>query len=111
MLVGHLSGPPLAEHARFFKDRMVCDCGEWLPLGPANDGGEHAASVAVEKRAAELSLIPHWERDPAYDSESYGLLCYENGGTPGDDDDGGSSKYADDEWAGYLARVIATHED
>lgn len=39
-------------------------CMEWLPLGPANDGGEHAASVAVEKLALDwLDYTPFEESD------------------------------------------------
>jgi hypothetical protein len=37
------------------------DCGAWLSLGPANDGGKHAQQVAVELRAAALAvhLVEH----------------------------------------------------
>lgn len=49
--VGMLSGHPLGGVACNF-GRLICDCGHWLSLGPANDGGEHAAQVAVEIAAA-----------------------------------------------------------
>lgn len=83
------------------------ECKSNVSLGPANDTPE----VMIEIRAAELaSLVQWWERDE-FESESYGAMCFHNGGTPGDDADGGCSLYADDEHAGYLARVIATHDE
>jgi hypothetical protein len=83
------------------------DCGAWLSLGPANDTPE----VCVEIRAAELvALGDEWWNGRKYVDESRGVLCFHNGGTPGDDDDGGCSEFADEEWAGYLARCIATHD-
>jgi hypothetical protein len=87
--------------------RWCAACGAWLSLGPARDTPE----VCVEIRAAELAVLGHaWWDAREYESESYGVLCFHNGGTPGDDDDGGCSYYADAEWAGYLARCIATHD-
>ncbi len=71
--------------------------------GPANDSPE----VLIEIRAAELASKDRWWQGIKFDSESYGMLCYHNGGTPGDDGDGGCSRFAADEWAGWLARVIA----
>ena len=72
-------------------------------LGPAND----APDVLVEIRAAELAAMPTgWWNHSAMESESYGVLKYHNGGTPGVDSDGGSSAQADDEWAGWLACEI-----
>jgi hypothetical protein len=38
-----------------FECKICDDCGHWLPLGPANHGGEFAAQVAVEIRATELA--------------------------------------------------------
>ena len=35
--------------------RRCMDCGEVVPYGPANDTGEHAASVAVEVRGTMLA--------------------------------------------------------
>lgn len=75
-------------------------------IGPANDTPE----VLVEIRAAELAEQHDWWSDPDHDPESYGALCYHNGGTPGADGDGGCSTFADDEQAGYLACVIAATE-
>ena len=42
---------------RFFEcDRAHCgDCGHQMALAPATDTGPHAASVAVEVRAAEIA--------------------------------------------------------
>lgn len=80
-----------------------------LSFGPAVDD---APAVQIEIRAAYLASIPKWWDDEQYESESYGALQWHNGGTPGDDNDGGSSAKADDETAGYLACVIAaTNED
>lgn len=78
-------------------------------LGPSNDADE---AVQVEIRAAELATVESWFDMPMYEyeSESYGALQFHNGGTPGDDDDGGSSWHATEEHVGWLARAIATHE-
>lgn len=101
VLVGHLSGPPLAEHGRFFKDRLVCDCGEWLPMGEANDGGEFAERIKIEKRAAAMAvqwapcdLTTHAERD--------GWYCHRDGCEPNFDGVEG--------WSGWLAREIVQHD-
>jgi hypothetical protein len=83
-------------------------CREWLALGASNDGSE---AVQIEIEAARLADKDKWWDAPAFESASYGVLCFHNGGTPGDDEDGGCSKYAQDEWTGYLARVIATHDE
>jgi hypothetical protein len=75
-----------------------------VTTSPAND----TPDVLIEIRAAELASIGDgWWNEPGMESEMYGVLQYHNGGTPGADDDGGCSKYADDEWAGWLACEIA----
>lgn len=102
VFVGHLSGVT-ADAGRFFKDRLICDCGHWLSLGPANDSDER---VMCEKRAAELAHTPrHWTRlitsgVPGEDDEVDGFLSYGSGMIP----------HTPGEWAGYLARQIATHD-
>lgn len=109
VLVGRISGPPLGPHGRFFKDRLVCDvCGEWLSLGEANDGGEHAASVALEKRAVELAQLLA-DADALCDW-TFGCAAFGS-----DEERRGWSiaesnmQHHSNEWqAGYLARVIAT---
>lgn len=80
-----------------------------MSLGPANDDSPH---VEIEIRAAELAAYPDasWVDDPAWESCSYGVLCFHNGGTPGDDEDGGCADFAFDEWVGYLAAAILAHE-
>lgn len=88
--------------------RVCSRCGHWLSLGPSNDAPDE---VQVEIDAAMLAASGPWWNDPAHDSESYGFLCWQNGGTPGDDEDGGCSTYAQDEWVGYLAAVIAYHKE
>lgn len=85
-------------------DARVCDCGFWLSLGPSDE-----TPVAYEVRTAELALIDGWYNERRFESESYGALCFMNGGTPGDDDDGGCSDSAADEWAGFLAQSIRMH--
>lgn len=78
-------------------------------LGAANDDDER---VRIEIGAAELAAFPDasWVDDPAWESCSYGVLCFHNGGTPGCDDDGGCSLFAEAEWVGYLAAAILEHE-
>ena len=68
-----------------------------------------------DRAARDLERLREVRREDAYsahvrEAESYGALCFHNGGTPGDDDDGGSSEWVADEWAGFLARCIATHD-
>jgi hypothetical protein len=103
--------------------RECLDCNEWLPMGPARDDGEHAEQVAIEVRAAELAdSVAEWadaggddERRDAFanlasEGEEYGAIIFYNGGTPGDDSDGGYAADMAAEWAGYLACAIATHD-
>lgn len=106
--VGTLSGHPLGGVAANF-GRLICDCGAWLSLGPAQDGGPHAAQVAVEVRTAELEQWWH-DADPAEafdfvrrlsDDEARGWCIGET-----------NMQNHTDAWhAGYLARYIATHPD
>lgn len=94
--VSRLSGPPLGEAGRFFKDRLVCDvCGHWIHLGPA---AADTPEVTIEKRAAELAQ--DWSdhaHSPGYDRfdscpSSWDKLC-------------------DMCQVSYLARCIAAHEE
>lgn len=80
-------------------EQLRCiDCGHWLSLGPSNDRGR---AVSIEMRAARLAakLAPldfecHAVRD--------GWYCHRDGIGPGFDNVYGQ--------AGYLARVIVTHD-
>lgn len=85
--------------------RRCAYCRDYLSLGHSDE-----TPVAHEIRAAELALIDGWYNERRFESESYGALCFMNGGTPGDDDDGGNSDNAADEWAGFLAQAIRTHD-
>ena len=77
--------------------RWTCrDCGETLPLGPANDTPE----VLVEVRAAAIVA----SEMPLPDDEWAGWLCHAY-------DDMIGAPARDGEWAGWLARVICTHDD
>ena len=79
-------------------------CGGLCALGEANDGGEHAASVAVEKRGLWLSeQFAPVDRSHADSHEVDGWYCHRDGYAPNIDDASGQ--------AGYLARVIATHAE
>lgn len=81
-------------------------CGEYKALGPARDGGEHAAQVAIEVRAAEIAEQWH-DADPAVafdfvrrldNEESRGWSIAET-----------NMQNHTDRWhAGYLARCITT---
>ena len=109
VLVGHLSGLP-PDSGRFFKDRLVCDCGEWLSLGPANDGGEHAERVAVEKRAAEIAMAngPFNLLDSNHAENIGWEKHYDEGQWPAW---GWMPPTSSGQWAGYLSRTIWTHKD
>lgn len=99
-----------------------CDaCHVDLPLGLANDA---PPEVQIEIRAAILTeSVAAWadakgddERRDAFanlasEGEEYGAIIFYNGGTPGDDSDGGYAADMAAEWAGYLACAIATHRD
>jgi hypothetical protein len=85
---------------------ICCTCKAQLPWGESNDDDER---VAIEMRAAEIAPNDRWYDEPRFEFESYGALCFMNGGTPGNAGDGGNSDHASDEWAGYLAQVIRTH--
>ena len=86
-------------------------CGEWLPLGPARDDGEHAAAVAVEVRAAELAdRLRRIKRFPVL----YSSLRFDGAEIAGHItyiSDSAKQPEQDGEWAGYLAAAIATHTE
>jgi len=107
VLVGHLSGPPLAAHGRFFKDRLVCDCGEWLPMGEAAPDTD---ATRIERRAAELAATSidgdRIEMDDCTNGELSGYL-WAVGLT---DAQRGPTLDEPQQSAGYLARCIATHD-
>lgn len=82
-------------------------CGDYASLGPANDGGEHAASVTTEIRAAELAdictrtgLSPQWIEYDGWQAHKFSIDFYR--GEPIQ-----NRRHWD---AGWLARAIATHE-
>lgn len=79
-------------------------CGSWLPLGPSRDDGEFAEAVAIEVRAAEimsdLDSFGCNNMVPLDDCEGCGWAEHRSGGTP----------RSDRQFAGYLARCIATHD-
>jgi hypothetical protein len=54
------------ENGRTVSRQHRCDgCGEWLPLGPANNSGPHAEAVAIEIAAAIDAQQDHdWSRPP-----------------------------------------------
>lgn len=81
-------------------------CGDYAILGQATDTGPHAAQIAVEVRAAELAANPDsmrgcGETDDINECEQCGV----------DDYDTGTDPASPAQWAGYLARAIATHQD
>ena len=85
------------------------DCGAWLPLGPAND---EPAEVQVEIRAAELAA--QWapmDRTVTVHAERDGWAWHRDGHIPewAVPDIGTYGTY-DQRLAGYLARLIATHD-
>lgn len=101
-----LSGVTLMWQRFFECDRAHCgDCGHQMALAPATDTGPHAASVAVEVRAAEIAN--RWLTQPpdfaptGLDDEARGWSLAET-----------NMQNHTDAWhAGYLARVIATHTE
>lgn len=64
--------------------------------------------VQIEIDAARLARIDRWWDDPKFESQSYGALQFHNGGTPGCDNDGGSSANEVDELVGWLACQISS---
>ena len=56
-VVATLSGIKLNGTTRGYFGQLICDCGAWLSLGPANDGGKHREAVAVEKVVATLAAV------------------------------------------------------
>ena len=82
------------------------NCQVQLPLGPANDGGEHAERVAAEKRASEIVASQRTNDEREMDGFS---ACRRDSDYVPDLDDGWW-------WAGWLAYRIeidhdATHKD
>jgi hypothetical protein len=75
------------------------DCGEWLPMGKANDT---APEVTIEKRAAELSRVPAGAFVTS-DAQS-GWYCNAK------DFDPPPWPHCPDAWAGWLARLISEHD-
>lgn len=79
-------------------------CRAWLPLGPSNDDG---AEVAIEVRAAEIAAndgpIRTCDNAMPRDCEECGWDCWPLLNAMHDAEPA--------QWAGYLARVIATHGD
>lgn len=78
------------------------DCGAWLPLGPSNDD---SPEVQIEKMAAKMAADTGDEECPSPDRWSFlactGWYMHMFGNEP----------RRDEEWVGYLARVIARHEE
>jgi hypothetical protein len=84
-----------------FEKRQCDGCGEWLSLGPSNDA---PVEVQCEIRAAELAL------DERMDVDGFEEIDEELGRISHEYDDGlGWMTWC--EWAGWLARQIATHDD
>lgn len=81
-------------------DARVCfDCNTWLPLGPSNDEPE---AVKIEIRAAEIAA--KWAPLDREQIEVWdGWYCHRDGVAPNAD--------TPSEYAGYLAREIATHDE
>lgn len=101
---------PIEEGVPVLVEQFRClDCGAWLPLGPSNDEPEQ---VKIEMRAAEIAAVLRysnkrlitltsfaerrglWLHAQAQRNKFWGLAD-------------GLTKY---DHAGYLARVISTHE-
>jgi hypothetical protein len=113
-----LAGEPFV---REIEVRICNDCGAWLSLGPANDGGEHAKTVAMELAAADVAAnwdafndmrwgdhLPPFVGMGASDmGERYLDVCIP------ERDAGRLDRVADVRALeiGVLARCIATHEE
>lgn len=82
----------------------VCNtCGAWLALGPAQDDGEHAEQVAIERRAAALGGA---DADACTWVEWSGYNCHEISVRTGVV----LNLVNHPQWqAGYLAHCIAAH--
>jgi hypothetical protein len=104
-----------------FECKICDDCGHWLPLGPANHGGEFAAQVAVERRAAELNSnrvggngdFARWVVMAPSADESAGWDAHRFDGDPVANREHQHLSlrgWVASRLAGYLARVIATHD-
>ena len=96
--------------------RRCSDCGAWLPLGPANDGGEHASAVAVEIRAAELAAAlrdGHAANNHKRAGLFYSVLGFDGAEAAGHIAwavDSAKVPEQDGEWAGWLCGYIASKE-
>lgn len=91
-----------------FEIKECTRCGEWLPLGPANDA---PAEVQIEIRAAEIAAVLNVPNEGLIMLTSFherrGLWLHaqaERGKAWGGSHDCG-------EQAGYLARAIVTHDE
>src|SRR5262249_16818444 len=103
-LMVHRKVPNLLTGETLACDHLECaTCGTWLPIGFSNE-----TAVMIEVRAVEIwkyvnftvmdaDRAAAWACDPA---ELNGWLAHRNGLFPG----------IDDEYAGYLARVIWEHD-
>ena len=91
----------LTEHRRSDEDvHLRCQsCGAIVPFGPSDDADP---AVQIEIRAAELAL------DFPADDDSFDDIAEEVGRVSHELDDFAPS--LDDEWPGWLARQIATHD-
>lgn len=90
---------------RVHVERYCYGCGMRMGLGPANDADPR---VAVEVRAAEIASIGRdaasmWLSNEMSDSERDGWETHMR--------DWDHIRIEGAEWAGYLARCIATHGD
>lgn len=97
-----LDGVPCGVDWPAVKHRVCSLCDTLLSFGPARDDGEHAAAVAIERRAAEMAT---WEPEhgrrtrPATTSgedAGWALWPYQQPQTA-------------DEWAGFHAAQIRNH--
>jgi hypothetical protein len=98
-------------------EHFVCtDCGEWLSLGPANDDGEHAQTVDIEKRAAAIVLSGYRLNGGTLRSLHWYEGCGWNAANPDPDVighqacDNGEPEDGPMHQAGYLASIIHNHQ-
>ncbi len=112
----HWRAPTLPQHRQVgihsCWERRCLDCGAWLSLGPSNDGGEHREAIAIEVRAAEIAA--KWrESAPGREWADFVLADggAEHAGWIGHAFDSHKMPEQNGEWAGWLARQIANHDD
>ena len=85
-------------------DALICrDCRAWLGVGESDE-----KPVAVEVRAAEIAIQRGADGDPVHRALADGA---EYAGWLDHAFDSNKAPDQDDEWAGWLAREIATHHD